>query len=282
MMNETSQTQSKSQVEPVITKKDLFKSWFTWFNFNTAGWNWERMQHIAFALSMVPILKKLYPQDKEKYKDRLVSHMKFFNSEPQSSTVIHGITVALEEQKAKGENIPDDTVDSVKAGMMGPLAGIGDSMIAALLNTLLLSIGLGLAFDGNIFGPIFFFVSYVGIVTLGSWWIFRKGYQLGVSSISTMIDSGTVNKFTEAMTILGLTVIGGLTATYVGLSTAIVFEGKTTIEIQGILDGILPKLLPLLLTIGIYYLITKKNISTVKVMLFIFIGGFILSVSGII
>lgn len=279
----TVEMQNRPKTEKaVITKRDLFKSWMIWFNFHTAGWNWERMQHIAFALCVEPILRKLYKNDKEKYKQRLSSHMKFFNSEPQSSTLIHGITVALEEQKAKGEDVPDETIDSLKAGMMGPLAGLGDSMVAALLNTILLSIGIGLALSGNILGPIFFVISYVVIVTGGSWWIFKKGYELGLSSISTLVGSGTVKKFTEAMGILGLTVIGGLTASYVGLSTKLVYEGQATVKVQEILDGILPGILPLLLTLGVYYLIAKKNISTVKVMLLIFVVGFVLSIAGII
>jgi PTS system mannose-specific IID component len=269
---------SKQGINDVaITKKDLFKSWFIWFNFHTAGWNWERMQHIAFTLYIEPILKKLYKNDKEKYIERLTSHMKFFNSEPQSSTLIHGITVALEEQKARGEDVSADAIDSLKAGMMGPLAGLGDSMVAALLNALLLSIGIGLAMDGNILGPIILVLGYSIVVTSGSWWIFKKGYDLGLSSISTLVGSKISKKFTEAMGVLGLVVIGGLSAGLVGITTELAYRGDATVEVQKILDGIMPGLLPLLLTLGVYYLLAKKNIPTVKVMLLIFVAGFILS-----
>lgn len=279
----TVELKEKAAVEKVeITKRDLFKSWFIWFNFHTAGWNWERMQHVAFALCIEPILKKLYRNDRQRYTERLSSHMKFFNSEPQSSTLIHGITVALEEQMAKGGDLPEDTIDSLKAGMMGPLAGLGDSMVAALLNTILLSIGIGMAMGGNILGPVFFVLSYALIVTGGSWWIYKKGYELGLSSISTLVGGGMIKKFTEAMGVLGLTVIGGLTASYVGLTTKIVYKGQATVDVQKILDGILPGTLPLLLTLGIYFLLAKKNISTVKVMLLIFIVGFVLSLLKII
>ncbi len=263
-----------------LTKKDLRKSWFTWFTYHTACWNWERMQNVAFCLCMEPILKKVC-KNKEDYKKGLVRHTRFFNSEPQSSTIIHGMVASLEEQRAAGADITEDAIDAIKAGMMGPLAGIGDSMVAALLNTILLSIGISMAISGNLLGPVFFLATYVPIVTFGSWWLYKKGYELGASSINKIVGEGGLHKFTEAMSVLGLVVIGGLTASFVNVKTKLEFAGEATINIQKLLDGIMPGLLPLGLTFLVYYLINKKGISVTATMGLIFIFGMLLSILGI-
>lgn len=160
-----------------LSKKTLLKSWMLWFFYHTgSGWNWERMQNNALTLSLSPVLKELYKDRPQQYIDRLDKHhSEFFNTEPQIGTVIHGIVIALEEQIARGDEIDPKTIDAIKTGMMGPLAGIGDSMVCALLNSLLLGIGISMALTGNIMGPIFFFVSYVAVVLLLSWVLFFKG-----------------------------------------------------------------------------------------------------------
>lgn len=270
-------------LEIQISKKTLFKSWLTWFMYHTgSGWNWERMQNNALALSLSPVLKELYKDDPAKYAERLDKHhSEFFNTEPQSGTVIHGIVVALEEQVARGDQIDTSVIDAVKTGMMGPLAGIGDSMVCALLNSLLLGIGISMALDGNILGPIFFFLSYTIIITALSWILFYKGYSMGMKAFKEMNESGGLHSFIQVMNVLGLIMIGALTANYVGLNTSIVtnFGGVET-SLQSTLDSILPGLMPLIFTIIIYQLVTKKNMSTLKVMGIIFIVGFILSVVG--
>ncbi|SEO86397.1 PTS system mannose/fructose/sorbose family transporter subunit IID [Propionispora vibrioides] len=264
-----------------LSKRDLFNVWITWFHYHTVCWSWERMQNVAFSLSMEKAIKKLASNSTE-YKEGLIRHLKFFNSEPQSCTIVQGIITSLEEQKANGSDISEETIDSVKSGMMGPIAGIGDSMVAGLLNTILLSIGISMAQAGNVFGPIFFFISYVAIITGLSWWLFKKGYELGTGAISSLLASGGIKKFTEVLSVLGLTVIGGLTASFVSVSTKIAYNGQTIVSLQKLLDGIMPGILPLLTTFLIYYLLTKKQVSVVKIMGLIFIFGGALSVMGII
>lgn len=266
-----------------ISKKTLFKSWLTWFLYHTgSGWNWERMQNNALALSLAPVLKELYKEDAQMYAERLDKHhSEFFNTEPQSGTIIHGIVIALEEQIARGDDIDPTVIDAVKTGMMGPLAGIGDSMVCALLNSLLLGIGISMALDGNILGPIFFFVSYTVVMTTLSWVLFYKGYSTGMKAFKGMNESGGLQNFIQVMNVLGLIMIGALTANYVALNTSVVtnFGGVET-TLQATLDSILPGILPLIFTVVIYQLVTKKNMSTLKVMGIIFLVGFVLSVVG--
>lgn len=272
-------------VKGKLSKKVLFKSWITWFFLHTGtNWNWEKMFTPAFTLSMAPVLKELYKDRPEEYKKRLSNHWdKLFNSEPQSCTIIHGIVIALEEQIARGEKIDSSAIDAVKSGMMGPLAGIGDSVIDALFNSMLLGIGISMALTGNFFGPIFFFLSYFICVTALSWYLFNKGYKTGMKTFAEMNESGALNTFIKGLNILGLVMIGALTASYVVLSTTLAPSfGGVQLSVQDTLDGILPGMLPLLFTLLIYWLMTKKRLSTIKVMLFIFVFGFIFTIIGVI
>ncbi len=268
-----------------LSKKTLFKSWIRWFFLHTgANWNWEKMFTPAFTLSMAPVLKELYKDRPEEYKKRLAHHWdELFNSEPQSCTIIHGIVIALEEQIARGDNIDESVVDAVKTGMMGPLAGIGDSVVDALFNSMLLGIGISMALAGNFFGPIFFFLSYFICITILSWCLFQKGYKMGMKAFSQMNESGKMSKFIEGMNILGLIMIGALTASYVVLNTILKPSfGGVELSVQQTLDNILPGILPLLFTGLIYWLMTKKQMSTIKVMGFIFVFGFVFTLLGVI
>jgi PTS system mannose-specific IID component len=267
----------------ILTKKDLLKSWFTWININCLSNNWERMQNVPYTLMIAPILKKLYPKDKEKFNQRLTSHMEFYNTQPTFGCVVNGIVVAMEEEKAAGKDIPDEAISSVKTSMMGPLAGIGDTVMNGLLNVILLSIAMNLAMQGNVLGPILFAVTWVPISLGFSWLLTKRGYMLGVNSLS-ILSPQAMGRIVDIMTITGMVVIGGLSATYVSLSTPLVMSGvggAKDVVVQELLNGILPGLLPLLLVVVSYFLMAKKKLSALKLILIIFVVGTALSLLGI-
>lgn len=270
--------------EKKLENKDLRKSWLTWISFSTCSNNWERMQNIIYTISMAPILKKLYPnkEDKPKLAKRLTSHMEFFNTQPTVGCLINGIVIAMEEEKANGKNVPDEAISGMKTSMMGPLAGIGDSVMNSLIEIILMSIAMTLAYQGNVFGPILYMVTWVPISLLISWRLLKSGYSLGVKSISSMSDK-TMGRLVEALTEVGLIVIGGLTATYVAISTplTITMIDADPTQVQGILDGILPGLLPLALTLLCYWLMAKKKLSPMWLICILFVVGTLLSVFGI-
>ena len=116
-----------------ITKRDLNRAWWIWTFFNLSAFSMERMQAPAFVYMMSPIIKRLYSDNPEEIKSALKRHMVFFNTEPQTGVIAHGVTVALEQQRASGAPINDEMINGIKAGIMGPMAGIGDSMIPGTL-----------------------------------------------------------------------------------------------------------------------------------------------------
>ncbi len=269
--------------QSVLTDRDLKKSWMIWLRYCCCSNNWERMQNLIYTVSMAPILKKLYPDDKEKLAHRLSSHMEFYNTQPTVGCLVNGIVIAMEEEKALGKDIPDEAISSLKTSMMGPLAGIGDSVMNSLIEIILMSIAMTLAFQGNILGPVLYLATWIPISLVISWYLMKRGYSLGIDSLSVISDR-SMGRLVEALTQVGLIVIGGLSATYVAASTPLSIagvEGSDPTVIQSILDGILPNLLPLGLVLFCYWLMSKKKVSPMLLILILFVGGTILSVLGI-
>lgn len=130
-----------------ITKKDLRRSFLRWYMSAEISNSFERLQSISFCYSMIPILRKLYP-DRDAFKSALKRELQFFNTEAIWGTPIHGITIAMEEEKARGEDIPDSAITGIKTGLMGPLAGIGDTITWGMLKTIIYGIGCTMAAAG--------------------------------------------------------------------------------------------------------------------------------------
>lgn len=250
-----------------VTKKELLSAMLRWMFFQTSCWNWERMQNMGWCWHLVPLLKRFYPNP-EDLREALKRHLVFYNTEPTLSQAVSGVVISLEEQRAAGADIPDETINAVKTGLMGPLAAIGDSILASAANAVLLSIGMGIALQGNILGPILFFVSWTVIIIALSWYLINAGYNAGFDLATTGLLTGKrIEQLTEIMTVLGMTVIGALSATYIGLTTQLqwTFQEQTT-TLQSILDGILPKLLALLLVALLWWLHQFKNWSILRLL----------------
>ena len=103
-----------------ITRNDVFQSFLRWLFFSHANYNWERYQGTGFAHAMAPIIKKLY-KDPEDIKAALKRHLVFFNTEPDTGGVIHGMVIAMEEKRAMGvADIDDERI--IDGWRMDPVA----------------------------------------------------------------------------------------------------------------------------------------------------------------
>lgn len=263
----------KTEDKRMLTDKDVRGSALTWLFFHHCAQNYERMMGLAFAHTMSKPLEKLYKGNKEGLSKALSRHMGFFNTEPQLGSVIPGIALALEEKKAiDPSSVNEDVILSIKNALMGPLAGIGDSFLVGTLNPILLSIGIGLATDGSVLGPLFFMASWLAIVLPIKYFSFIKGYQLGERAVGYLADEKLKYQITTFLTLLGIFVIGGVAATTVKAPITLEFvSGEMKIVIQEIFDKILPNLLPLCITLVSYWLVSKKKWSANKLVLGILI-----------
>ena len=180
------------------------------------SWNYERMQNGGWCYSMIPAIKKLYP-NKDDQIAALKRHLEFYNTHPYVSAPVIGVTLALEEGRANGEPIDDQTIQGVKVGMMGPLAGVGDPVFWFTVRPILGALGASLALGGSIVGPLLFFILWNVIRLAFLWYTQEVGYKAGMS-ISKDLSGGMLGKITEGASILGMFVIGALVERWVSIS----------------------------------------------------------------
>jgi fructoselysine and glucoselysine-specific PTS system IID component len=246
-----------------------------------ASWNYERQMNMGYLFGMAPIINNLYkdPEDIEKKKEAYKRHMLFFNCTPQTASFIMGLTASMEEKYYQNpKEMEPDAINGIKTSLMGPLSGIGDSFFQGTVRILAFGLGVSLAKQGSILGPILamiisFFPSYL-ITYYGG----KIGYNTGNKYLTRLTQGGLMDKVLYVTNIVGLMVIGAMIASLVDLSTPIAY-GKQ-FDLQDTLDDIVPKLIPLLVTFFMFWLI-KKKVKTGWLLAISIVGGIVLSVLGI-
>lgn len=259
-----------------LTKKDLIRTWLAWICWAQRCYNYERLQGLGFCHAISVVIKRLYT-DKEEISAALTRNMAFYNTENTWGSIIIGVTAALEEEIAQNKEINPDVVNNVKTALMGPMAGIGDSVTQGIVKVILLGIGIDLAMQGNAIGPILFILLFT-VYTAGlSYFLFFSGYKMGKNAVIKLLSSSVAKYFTNSLKIMSMMVVGGLAASNIKATTPVVIKlGETTTQLQSILDKILPQMLPLIVLSFVFYLLRKKK-STTYILIVLFIIGFITS-----
>lgn len=263
-----------------LTKKDITQTYLRWWWTAELSNSFERMQALAYGATMAPIINKLYTNEEERI-DGLKRHLLFFNTQAIWGSIIVGTTVAMEEQKANGEDIPEDMITSFKTGMMGPLAGIGDSLDFATIQTIFYSLAASFATAGSVLGPAFIVAFSILHFFLG--YLFTHlGYREGRKSIADILQSGKINQIIQTAGMIGIFMMGSLSAGMVKLATVIEFNvAGSVINIQETLDSIVPGVLPLAAVLTVYWALSKKKVSITNIMLILTIVSLIGSFLGI-
>lgn len=259
-----------------LSRSDLVRTFWRYIFFSQMGWNYERMQSVGYCYAMLPILQKTHP-DPEDFKEAFITNLDFFNTNPVVGfPLILGAHVALEEAGASLE-----TTEGFKVGLMGPLAGVGDTLVWALYNSIVLSIGSVMALEGNILGPILALVLIFFPYLAVRYWQFFWAYNQGAGLIAKL-GSGAIMRVTELATIVGLIVVGGFAPSIVKMNTALEWSrdvevrGEMTtqvVNIQQQLDAILPFMLPLIV-VWLAYALLKRGWSPIRVIAVLLVIGF--------
>lgn len=265
-MEETNKEQKQKKQ---ITNKDLMRVWWRWVFFQEASVSYERLQAPGFFYAISPVLVKLYGDNPEELTAACKRHMQFYNSEPYCGLAIHGITLALEEERANGAPITDEAINSLKTGLMGPLAGLGDSVRAGTIAPIVTAFCISIGQTGNLIAPFLLEGILVAIVWPFAIWLLKKSYHTGKEGIQEIFSSGKLNWITTMTSTLGGITLGALAASYVTLTSPLEFVlGKgSKIALQAdVLDVILKNILPLSMVLLSVYLLNKK-VSAVKIIL---------------
>ncbi|MDD5791744.1 MAG: PTS system mannose/fructose/sorbose family transporter subunit IID [Erysipelotrichaceae bacterium] len=231
-----------------------------------ASFNYERMQAAGWLWGILPGLQKIHT-NKEDLSASMSHNLEFFNTHPFLVTFVMGIVLSLEQQKAD-----INTIRAVRVAAMGPLGGIGDALFWFTLVPITAGITANMAISGSLAGPILYFIITFGVQMALRYFFMYWSYNLGTKAITLLTKSA--KEFTHAASMLGVFVVGALTCNYGATTLGMVIpNGEKPIDVQALLDGILPALLPLGLTMLCYFLIKKKGWSPIKcILLFIVIG----------
>ncbi|EQB4898714.1 PTS system mannose/fructose/sorbose family transporter subunit IID [Enterococcus faecium] len=296
-----------------LSKKDRVSVWWR-STFLQGSWNYERMQNGGWAFSMIPAIKKLY-KTKEDRAAALERHLEFFNTHPYVASPIIGVTLALEEERANGAPVDDVTIQGVKVGMMGPLAGIGDPVFWFTVKPILGALAASLAMSGNILGPIIYFLGWNIIRMAFMWYTQEFGYKAG-SKVTEDLSGGLLQDITKGASILGMFILGSLVNRWVSInftpvvSTVKLDKGayidwnnlpsgaegiKTALEqqaaglslssekvttLQDNLNSLIPGLAALCLTLFCMWLL-KKKVSPIVIILGLFVVGIVFHLIGL-
>ncbi|QEA31397.1 PTS system mannose/fructose/sorbose family transporter subunit IID [Secundilactobacillus malefermentans] len=259
-----------------LSKGDLVKTWL-WEQSDEAAYNYERLQALGLTNMMIHPIRKLY-KDPQRQAEELKKYMVFFNTEPHMvGPIIHGVALSMEEARANDQDVSADDINGVRTGLMGPAAGIGDTVQQGIFFPILASVGASMALAGNYLGPVLFTVIFELVIYVIGYLLFMYGYRKGKSSVVTILKNGVIDKVTNAFSIVGLMVVGAMAATRVAVKTPLVWEiGKSTMKLQSILNTLAPGLIPLGVTLLIWWLVAKK-VNPTWIIIGIFIIGILFS-----
>ena len=255
-----------------LTRGDIIRSWVLWTFFAHANYNYERLQGTGFAHAMTPIIKRLYTTPDE-IRAALKRHLVFFNTEPNFGNVVHGTVIAMEEQRANGAPIDDDAINSVKSGLMGPMAGIGDTLSQSTITPILLALGIGIAggtasgsvvptltsATGNPLGAIIYIVLVSVVIVAVGYTAWMQGYARGKSFVTDILRSGAIDRVLVGAGVLGNMVLGALAAKFVvvNLAPTVTIAGAQLNLQAAIIDPLFPGALALSLVVMTWWLLRR-------------------------
>ncbi|RGY99240.1 PTS system mannose/fructose/sorbose family transporter subunit IID [Clostridium sp. AM58-1XD] len=263
-----------------LTKKDITKTWAFWMLFQRMSQCFERYYGLGVCITLIPVLKKLYPR-KSDLSQALTRHMVTFMTDPGFGAGIIGLIVAMEEEKANGAEIPDEMINSIKTGLMGPSAGFGDALNSATMASIFRALFIPFALAGSIaglLGAVCIFLWFHGVAFVSM----HFGYSKGKESIASILSSGKMGNLMTGAGILGAFMMGVMTTNYVKLGVAPEWTLATgsVLNLQNTLDGIMPGLLPTALVLGCYMYLRKggKIVHSILAIIVIAIIGCILGI----
>lgn len=264
-----------------ISKKTLNKV-FVRSQTNQFSHNYERMQSLGFTYIMAPALDELYEGKPQEQKVNAMNRqLEFFNSHPVAIPFILGVTLAMEETTSEEDK---ESVLGIRTGLMGPFAGLGDSMLNLTWYPIAGSIGASLSIaTGSILGPLVMFLLINAVYWPLKYYGLYKGYEKGMDLLSSDNGMKIFDRISNIANVIGVFVVGALIPNTVKVMTPLtIAAGEGSIAIQDQLDSIMPSLLAVIVVAICYILLKKSNgKNTAKIIIGAIVLSIALSMAGI-
>lgn len=246
----------------------------------SSTYNYERMQGLGYVYSMIPVIDRYYDKKEEKI-EAYKRHFELFNTTPTMGGFITGLSTSMEKEASLDPKFAKESINAVKVSLMGPFAGIGDSIFWGSLRIISLGVGISLASQGSILGLLLHLLIFNVPAFLVRYYGVFAGYGMGSSFLKTASQNGMLGQITKGAAMVGLMTVGAMACTMVSFSTPLVLniEGSELI-VQDLLNSIFPNILPLLLTFACFKLL-NKNVKAIWIMLGLMVFGVIGKVIGI-
>lgn len=264
-----------------LTKRELNRLYIRYLLFGCPGVDAIYIQGKSWPWWLLPFFRLYYGA--EQIKENILRHFTWYNTEPIAGSLIFGIVLGMEEEKAIKKNVDPEAIIAIKSGLMGPVAGIGDSLIQATLIPILITLTVAISGEsGSVAGPLFYIAALLGIILTFGYTLFKKGYTLGKASLNFFGDSG-ISDITKSIAVFGLIVVGCLAADRCQVKTLLSFasDGEAVL-LQDMIDKIFPNLLSLLIILLFYWLMKVKKVKMQNLFYLTMGGVIVLSLLGIV
>ena len=261
-----------------LTQKDVNRAMLRSLCYQQQCFNFETMQSLGFTQIVAPVIEKVYEGDDDLIEKKIDTYLStFYNTENTVGQIIHGAVVGME---ATGTAEVTETAVAMRTSLMGPFAGLGDSIFKVGAKVIFGSLAGYMALENSIIGVLLciaFFCICNGPIRC---YFFKQGYKQGVEFITTKQDM--IKGLTAAVTVMGLVVVGCMIPSTVKVTTPLTFTyGEASKTIQSIFDGVFPYLLPCLVTFGVYKGIGNSKMTTARMVWLIILACVVLSFFGI-
>lgn len=256
----------KATQELTASEKATLNKMFVLSHSVFLGFNMTTMEANGFTVTMSPAIEEIYADDSEGKREAYRRHQSFFNTHAVAFNFIAGLVYALERDLKAGKVTPG-VIDAAKASLMGPTAGMFDSLFFNCLRVIGAGVAMGLCAQGNALGVLAFILIYGVSQSVLKFILLRLGYTLGISAIDAVFESGLMQVAAKAASILGLIMVGAMTATTVNVPLAWTLgSGDTAVVIGDLLDGIYPGILSIAIVMVCMWL-TKKGVRPLQIIL---------------
>ncbi|WP_125702202.1 PTS system mannose/fructose/sorbose family transporter subunit IID [Lacticaseibacillus daqingensis] len=235
----------------------------------------------GFAYALMPFINKFY-KNKEDRAAALERETQYFSTTIPFASFVMGIAASMEKENAQSPDFDVSSINAIKTGLMGPLAGIGDSLFWGVWRVVCAGIAITLAKQGSFLAPILFLVMFNAINYICRYYGGVLGYSLGSKYISRIYQNGLIEVLTKAASVLGLIMVGAMTVSMVLFKTKInlVMGGKEILDLQNVLDTIFKNLVPVLITLGCFKLLRGKKAGIITILFGIVVISILLSFLG--